>query len=98
MTNQPDGQDWLEVLKISQIEVAYDAVHALEAAGIQAEVRGSGSSMPPWQVAVIGGPAALFGDLSVGPHHVMAAPGDLERATEVLRVRNIPARPSSIGS
>lgn len=56
---------WAEVLKVSEIEVAYHAVHALEAAGIQAEVWGSGSSMPAWQVAIIGGPAALFGDHSM---------------------------------
>jgi len=97
VTDRPGDEDPVEVLRISQIEVAYQAAHALVAAGIEAEVWASGSSMPAWQVAIIGGLSAPLGDHSVGPHHVMVAARDLDRAKEVLRVCNIPARPTSVG-
>jgi len=97
MSDHPGDQDPVEALRISRIEVAYEAVHALEAAGIHAEVWGSGSSMPAWQLAIIGGWSAPLGDHSVGPHHVMVAAHDLDRAKEVLRICNVPARPTSVG-
>lgn len=80
-------QDWAEVLKVPEIEVAYHAVRVLEAAGISAEVWPS--PPPRWRETTVQG-HDLWGDHSVGPHRVMVAPGDSARARDVLRARTIP--------
>jgi len=87
MSGQRDDRDWVEVFSTSRIEDAWHAVRVLAAAGIRTEVWGSGSSM---------GRQQLFPteDFSVGPHRVATAPGDAERAREVLRAHTVP-RPRS---